>query len=82
MFFAKKGINNVYFDFLYEISNIMVFHVNKKTYCSVLCCILHGVNSQALGEFLGIKEAYWAVLGIVISSLDKSSAFIRNMGIF
>ena len=72
MFFAKKGINNVYFDFLYEISNIMVFHVNKKTYSSVLPCILHGVNSQALGEFLGMKEAYWEVLGIVISNLDKS----------
>ena len=72
MFFAKKGIDNVNFDFLYEISNIMVFHVNRKTYCSVLRCILHGVNSQALGEFLGMKEAYWAVLEIVISSLDKS----------
>ena len=82
MFFANKGIDNVYFDFLYEISNIMVFHVNKKTYCSVLHCILHGVNSQALGEFLGMKEAYWAVLGIVINSLDKSWAFIRNLGRF
>ena len=82
MFFAKKGIDDVYFDFLYEISNIMVFHVNKKTYCSVLHCILHVVNYQALGEFLGMKEAYWAVLGIVISSLDKSWEFIRNMGSF
>ena len=78
----KKGIDDVYFDFLYEISNIMVFHVNKKTYSSVLPCILHGVNSQVLGEFLGMKEAYWVVLGIVINSLDKSWAFIRNLGKF
>ena len=82
MFFAKKGIDNVYFDFLYEISNIMVFHVNKKTYCNVLRCILHRVNSQDLGEFLGMKEAYWAILGIVINSLDKSWQFFRNMGSF
>ena len=44
--------------------------------------VFYGVNSQALGEFLGMKEAYWVVLGIVISSLYKSWAFIRNLGNF
>ena len=58
MFFAKKGIDNVYFDFLYEISNIMVFHVKKNL---LQCVTLY----FTWGEFSSFGIIYGHEIGLL-----------------